>query len=640
MMHVDDAIENYKWSEWRDALSTRLANDLEGIQLDLSLSWRCEIVSEWSNVSEGSHPDTELYFLVRAIPGELQIMAWRPGHPGCPACIASRQTLADPNADRWRDLESRWMTEDTTTLLSSTHAELACSVTIGLIRIICADLGRYCNGVVLRVATDDFAVSQNSFLPDPLCPNCSPVPDDTKEAAVPDFSGLEKTTPTTYRHDTPKLLLKRIKRAYVDSHCGIIHAMERDRQGGMVIALAKMKLRRHNWVEPGFGRSDSYEVSEATAILEAIERYGGVQPGGKRTVVVGSLEELASVAIDPRHFGVHPDETYESEENYFHKFDPSARYRWVWGYSLTQDRAVLVPESIAYYYISHDEYPGPFVYEVSNGCAVGTSLEESIFHALLEVIERDAFLMTWYRHLELPRIRIDKDSSGELWTRIRQVELESGYRIEMYDQTMDNRVPSVLVRAVGEGGGSMPAQVFGAAAHPVQAHAAMSALAELGPFVRHLKETYVSFQDRSEAMVDDPSLVASMEDHSKLFASPRTLPWVDFLGRGDVVELAAETEDNVPIDLKGSTLVDDLRALVARFSALQQDVVYVDQTTPEHRAGGLRCVKVLVTDSLTMTFGAAFRRIDGLTRIDRVPDALGLVAGAKAGEELRPHPFP
>ena len=45
-------------------------------------------------------------------------------------------------------------------------------------------------------------------------------------------------------------------------------------------------------------------------------------------------------------------------------------------------------ESIAYYSLGHRD---AYVYETSNGCANGGSLEEAIFHGILEIVERDAF---------------------------------------------------------------------------------------------------------------------------------------------------------------------------------------------------------------------------------------------------------
>ena len=54
-----------------------------------------------------------------------------------------------------------------------------------------------------------------------------------------------------------------------------------------------------------------------------------------------------------------------------------------------------------------------FVYETSNGCALGGSLEEAIFHGIMEVVERDSFLLTWYAKLPLPRLDLSSANDQE-----------------------------------------------------------------------------------------------------------------------------------------------------------------------------------------------------------------------------------
>lgn len=60
------------------------------------------------------------------------------------------------------------------------------------------------------------------------------------------------------------------------------------------------------------------------------------------------------------------------------------------GLFILQNRPILVPESLAYYSLGRED---SFVYETSNGCALGGSLEEAIFHGILEAAERDSFCL-------------------------------------------------------------------------------------------------------------------------------------------------------------------------------------------------------------------------------------------------------
>jgi len=66
----------------------------------------------------------------------------------------------------------------------------------------------------------------------------------------------------------------------------------------------------------------------------------------------------------------------------------------------------------------------------------------------------------------------------------------------------------------------------------------------------------------------------------------------------------------------------------------------VDQTSPEHRAGGFVCVKVIIPGTLPMTFGHHHRRVDGLPRLATVPHRLGYAARPLAPSDLNPHPHP
>ena len=139
--------------------------------------------------------------------------------------------------------------------------------------------------------------------------------------------------------------------------------------------------------------------SEATAILEGLERYCGMSPRGKKDKCA-CYDDVEDHALNPLTLGVHTNEHYNRDGFPFKPFDPDYEQNWVWGYSLSQNRPILVPESIAYYSLGHRD---AYVYETSNGCAIGGSLEEAIFHGILEVVERDAFLLTWYAELPLPR---------------------------------------------------------------------------------------------------------------------------------------------------------------------------------------------------------------------------------------------
>ncbi|GAA4622627.1 hypothetical protein GCM10023113_04330 [Cellulomonas oligotrophica] len=573
-------------------------------------------------------------------PGAALVTTHDARQPGCPTCLLTRHRLATPRSVDIERAEERWVDLDPVVSEPADPDVLARTV-VAAARTLIAQTAEQPTPTrtVVRVDARTLELASHRFLPDPLCATCGTLPDDSPESADLVLEHRTKPDPRSYRYEDPVSRLETLKRLYVDPFCGLLHSLQRDTQGGLAVAGALMKLRRHEWIEPGFGRSRSYEESEATAILEALERYGGVQPGGRRTTVRSSFAALGDDAVDPRLFGVHPASTYADPGNHYRDFDPHTPYWWVWAYSFAQQRPVLVLQEQAYYYVAHDEGPGPFLYEVSNGCALGSAMEEAIFHALLEVAERDAFLMAWYRRLALPRLRVDTARHHPVSAQLRAVERETGYQVRLHDQTTENGIPSVwaIARHPDPSVTDRPTQVCAAGAHPSLEKAALNALSEIGPFLNDFIGRFPTLAQDAERMVDDPGLVRTMADHSTYFGSPRMRHHLDFLDAGPSVSFAEAERDG---QFTHASMADDVREMVDRFLAEGQDVIVVDQTTDEHRAAGLSCVKVLVTGSLTMTFGHHLRRIEGIERLGTVPARLGLASAWSPDEPVLPHPFP
>ncbi len=81
------------------------------------------------------------------------------------------------------------------------------------------------------------------------------------------------------------------------------------------------------------GRTHSYAESELTAIMEGLERYCGMAPRGKRTMIRDSYRNLADHALNPVTVGLYAKEQYERPNFPFRPFNPDDLIDWVWGYS-------------------------------------------------------------------------------------------------------------------------------------------------------------------------------------------------------------------------------------------------------------------------------------------------------------------
>jgi ribosomal protein S12 methylthiotransferase accessory factor len=562
-----------------------------------------------------------------------------PGAPGCVRCAEFRRGLARrhpaghdavlrAHTDVLADRPSSWLTGLAADVVAALVAEEAARLAAG-------EPART-RTAMLYVDLGTLGVEVHRFLPDPLCPDCGTPPADAPAPFEP--VARPKPAPDVYRVRDVAAELDALVETYVDSESGLIRGIDRGSEGGLVVAAAHVGLRGGQ-VEGGYGRSRSYLTSRLTAVLEGIERYGGGRPGARRTAVRAAYTEVADHAVDPRTLGPHAEDVYRGPEFRFRPFDPATPYRWVWGYSFARRAPILVPEAYAYYRMHHaDPASPPFAYEISNGCALGSCLEEAVLYGLLEVAERDAFLMTWYAGMSVPRIDLGSARDRTVPLIAEAMTAETGYRVMAFDTTVEQRVPCVWAMAVNPEDDGRPKVVCSAGSHLEPERAAENALSELGPILTDLIRRYPEQRDKAAAMAADSSAVTVMSDHALLYAAP------EVFGRLDFLTGVTETRrfDAMSTGFGNQDLREDLRELVDRYLATGLDVVVVDQTTPEHEAGGFSCVKVVVPGTLPMTFGHANRRTDGLPRLLTVPHELGHRAGPLRPGDLNtdPHPFP
>ncbi|MEU9395453.1 TOMM precursor leader peptide-binding protein [Streptomyces sp. NPDC048324] len=555
----------------------------------------------------------------------------RPGERGCVWCLQRWRSSA-PQRDPWTDQlraderiaarPSDWLSG----FAAETVGELVHS---GVAVDHCWYLG-------LR----DLSLTRHTFLPDPLCPVCGTLPDDTAERAR--IALVPRPKPSVRAGRIGELSEPRLTELYVDAETGVVAPPQGLRDS--LLPLAEAVLAEYGYRgEAGFGRARDYASCRATAVAEALERLGGQWPWGKRTTVRGRYAELAADALDPRSLGLFPAERYEEPDCPYQPFTEDAVVSWVWAHSFREARPVLVPETYAYYRTTWQPGAGaapdkPFTFEISNGCALGGCLEEAILHGILEVVERDAFLMTWYARMPVPEVDLAGAPDPRIKLVVDRIE-RTGYRLRVFDMTLTEAIPAFWVLAQDTTGDAMRPRVVctsGSALDP--AAAVLTALGELAPIVEQEMRRYPAEAERARLMTADPELVRVMTDHSLcnattgafdrfsfLLSGDRRIGW-DQLGRGP---WPAHTD-----------LRDDLTEAVDRMLAGGMDVVVVDQTSPLHEAAGLTCVKVIVPGALSMTFGHRNRRTTGLPRLREVPHRLGLAPRPLTDADLNPHPHP
>jgi ribosomal protein S12 methylthiotransferase accessory factor len=563
---------------------------------------------------------------VQAEPGWVLIgPAVQRGRPGCPTCLgrrrdgnradtAARQTLAFQALSR----EPRLLPMVSALIAALVRAEM----TRGFPRT---------TGGVLRVSTRTAVVRQHRLIADPLCPDCGHLTDDQ-----PSRLRLESAPKLSVAAFRVRELSADLEVRYVDAETGLIGSIGVGVQGQVSVAVARlMPGRAGDDSRHGYGRALDASSARAIAVAEALERHASARPRDSRPAIRARYRDIADHALDPRSLGLYPDQWYGQPDFGCARFDEDQEAAWVWGHSFAADRPILVPLHLAY----HSALPrgdARWAHETSNGVAVGGCLPEAIFHGLLEIAERDAFLMTWYGRLPVPKVDLAGATDRQIALLAAKTRRDLGYELMAFAMPMEQRIPAFWVMAVDRSGASgRPYALCAAGAHADPVRALRSAVLELLPILANAVSRYD--EQASAALLADADAVTKMEDHQRLYAHPGAFGRLGFLpaeGRGLALE---ELADSWP---PYADLTEDLAELVGRYLATGLDVIAVDITGPELRDGGFAAAKVLVPGTLPMTFGHRYRRTHGLPRLFSVPRLLGYRDHDLSRAELNPYPHP
>jgi len=530
---------------------------------------------------------------------------------------------------------------------------------------------------LLSMDQQTLATSQHRFLPNPLCPHCSRLPEDTEELAEAALATFSHDEAPGFRKRSLTELHSLLTIQYFDLRYGLLNDIEHHPTSLFADVTANLPAFLANNEVTG-GRSFTYPDSQSAAILEGLERYCATMPRGKRTTVFASYTSLMNYALHPLTVGVYSDEQYALPDFPYKPYHPDQPMHWVWGYSLTQQRTLLIPEQVVYYDarqaphhdMSLDDYDESldetseanllytqYVQESSNGCAVGSSLEEAVYYGLLEVIERDAFLITWYARLPVPQLQPNENDDQELLLMIDRMQTLTGFQIRLLNMTMEHGIPSILAIGINTPGG-FPAFACAAGAHLDPYRAARSALHELAGAITMLCEQQETEREGLSDMLTDSSLVTQILDHVMLYSLPESIDRLHFLldDQREIISFADAfpqacsntfpLTERYPFNTEFSTAESNSsrssswEALLSAFRSLNLDILVVDQTSPEAASSGLSIVKVLVPGMMPMTFGHTMNRVTNLSRVLNVPMQLGYLCRPLRLDELNPHPHP
>jgi oxazoline/thiazoline synthase len=296
----------------------------------------------------------------------------------------------------------------------------------------------------------------------PQCPACGRKElRDPKRAPVPvELVGGVKLVMTSggYRTVSSRSTVARFRK-HVSPLTGVVSRLERIEAD---LPMNTSYFAAHNFSAPArnvnelraglsggsFGKGSTAEQGEASALMEAIERYSGIFQGDEIRVKRRFTDFPSGEAILPNDVLLFSDAQYGPEQvpapdddgsRTPPPFDQSAEIEWSPIWSLRDERFKYLPTSLLYFF-----YRGPGQINTdSNGCAAGNTLEEAIVQGFLELVERDAYAIWWYNRLQRPQV--DLSHFDDSYVRDLQTQLaENGRRLWVLDVTSDLEIPTFV----------------------------------------------------------------------------------------------------------------------------------------------------------------------------------------------------
>jgi ribosomal protein S12 methylthiotransferase accessory factor len=217
-----------------------------------------------------------------------------------------------------------------------------------------------------------------------------------------------------------------------------------------------------------FGKGSTAEQGEASALMEAIERYSGIYHGDEARVTRRFDDFAPGEAIVPNDVLLFSDAQYRKAQSQYRAmrdrpqhdhdhndehdhhgtptplpFDPAAPMEWSPVWSLRDEAFKYLPTSMLYFFYKGGPSPEQMIHADSNGCAAGNTREEAIVQGFLELVERDSYAIWWYNRVQ--RGEVDLGDFDDPYIRDLKDQLAAtGRKVWAIDITTDLGVPTFV----------------------------------------------------------------------------------------------------------------------------------------------------------------------------------------------------
>jgi len=313
--------------------------------------------------------------------------------------------------------------------------------------------------------------------------------------------------------------------------------------------------------------------------------------------------------------------------------DKDTVFRWTKGFSLTQNKETHIPLQLVSFSHSRKLENGnsePLLSPpMTTGAATGQTLEHALVNGILEVVERDAFMIYWLN--KIPADIIDIASiPDERFAKLG--EILDRYNLEVYPLYLKTDAPvHVVLNVVIDRTGIGPAVIVGAHVGfdlvDVVHRAVSASLSARSPVRKMAEQNTDSLVDRSLSEMDHSGRML-------YWCQKKKIEDIGFFINGRKKQRKEFPSYNAPIDYKGQ-----LEYLKTFFRDSGYEVAYKDLLNKklQKELKNLRTVMVRIPEFQPLYLEEGLRCFGG-KRLREIPEKLGIKPAEKVNKD--PHPFP
>lgn len=416
----------------------------------------------------------------------------------------------------------------------------------------------------------------------------------------------------------------------VDNEVGIITELKTEslKKMGVDIYVSVSTTTDYSIYNPNmFAQSNSgagfdKRSAEYSAVGESIERLAAGCFNPKQTLC--TWKELEGEAVHPEKFILFSKEQYSYNSFPYNNFSENTKLRWTKSINLGSWTEEYVPLSLVklpYKSMKLEERISP---AISTGLALGRSKEEAILSGIFEVVERDAFTISWFLKLE-PNKKLRIEDYIPNFSNI----CSNNYICNVYDISIDNLFNSILVTIHDKTSNNF---MIGAATRFTVEEAVKKAFLEAAQGITYVEMLVRNYKDHK--LIEDFNKINSFQKHAAFYSIyPEMRKKVGYLLNENY---EFEERKNSGFRIENSSDMNNKEKLNIAIETVKNSgfsVNYIDITTAELKNLEVEAARIIIPGLQSLHGTHAYRFLN-TKRLKKF--------GLENDKELNkyPHPFP